>query len=135
MSDSVILAGDFNSYGQEDPLHVLYDAGFTDAEEAFDIDTASYSFSGLSGSLDHILLNGGALDRATGGDIWNINSGEAISLEYSRYNYHGTLFHTPDPFRSSDHDPVLVGPLRRRPGRPSRCSTSTTSTDGSTPTR
>jgi 5'-nucleotidase len=107
--DSVVLAGDFNSYGQEDPLRVLYAAGYEDAEHAFNLDESSYSFSGLSGSLDHILLSGDALDRATGADIWNINSGEAIALEYSRYNYHGTLFHAPDPYRSSDHDPVLVG--------------------------
>lgn len=106
---SVALVGDFNSYGQEDPLQVLYDAGFADAEQALDIDTSSYSFSGLSGSLDHILLSGAALERATGGDIWNINSGESVALEYSRYNVHGSLFYAPDAFRSSDHDPVIVG--------------------------
>ena len=108
-TESVILAGDFNSYGQEDPMQVLYGAGYVDAETALDIDTSSYSFSGLSGSLDHILMNEHALARATGGDIWNINSGESVALEYSRYNNHGTLFYADDVYRSSDHDPVLVG--------------------------
>ena len=108
-TESVILAGDFNSYGQEDPMQVLYGAGYVDAETALDIDTSSYSFSGLSGSLDHILMNEHALARATGGDIWNINSGEFVALEYSRYNNHGTLFYADDVYRSSDHDPVLVG--------------------------
>lgn len=107
--DSVALVGDFNAYGQEDPLQVLYEAGYHDAEEALGIEGSSYSFQGLSGSLDHILLSGGALARATGGDIWNINSGESVALEYSRYNQHGTLFFAPDPYRSSDHDPVVVG--------------------------
>ncbi|SIT74060.1 ExeM/NucH family extracellular endonuclease [Microbacterium sp. RU33B] len=107
--DSVALAGDFNSYGAEDPLQVLYDAGYVNAETELDIDKASYSFSGLSGSLDHILLSGAAAERATGGDIWQINSGESLALEYSRYNYHGALFHEATPFRSSDHDPVKVG--------------------------
>jgi 5'-nucleotidase len=106
---SVALVGDFNAYGQEDPLQVLYDAGYQDAEEALDIEGSSYSFQGLSGSLDHILLSEDALARATGGDIWNINSGESVALEYSRYNQHGTLFFAPDPYRSSDHDPVVVG--------------------------
>ncbi|MET0736415.1 MAG: ExeM/NucH family extracellular endonuclease [Microbacterium sp.] len=106
---SVVLAGDFNAYGEEDPLEVLYNAGYADAEQALGIEKSSYSFSGLAGSLDHILLSGPALARATGGDIWNINSGETIALEYSRYNYHGALFHTADPYRSSDHDPVIVG--------------------------
>ncbi|MDZ8172859.1 ExeM/NucH family extracellular endonuclease, partial [Microbacterium xanthum] len=107
--DGVILAGDFNAYSREEPMQVLYDAGFVDAEATFDIDTSSYSFSGQSGSLDHILLDADARARATGGDIWNINSGESVALEYSRYNNHGTLFHADDVYRSSDHDPVLVG--------------------------
>ncbi|WP_230297784.1 ExeM/NucH family extracellular endonuclease [Actinomyces provencensis] len=107
--EAVALVGDFNSYGHEDPLRELYDAGFTDVEQHFGVDHSSYSFSGLSGSLDHVLLNEAALDRATGADVWNINSGESIALEYSRYNYHGTLFHAPDAYRSSDHDPVIVG--------------------------
>ena len=108
-TDAVMLAGDFNSYSQEDPLQVLYDAGYANAEDALEIDSSSYSFSGLSGSLDHIMLNDAALARATGGDIWNINSGESVALEYSRYGYHGTLFYEEGPYRSSDHDPVIVG--------------------------
>ncbi|WP_424449506.1 ExeM/NucH family extracellular endonuclease [Microbacterium arborescens] len=107
--DAVALVGDFNSYGQEDPLQVLYETGFSSAEQAFDVAGSSYSFSGLSGSLDHVLLNDAALGRATGADIWNINSGESVALEYSRYANHGTLFDAPDPYRSSDHDPVIVG--------------------------
>ncbi|WP_050761793.1 ExeM/NucH family extracellular endonuclease [Beutenbergia cavernae] len=107
--DAVALLGDFNSYGQEDPLHVLYDAGYTDVEAHFDVDGSSYSFGRQSGSLDHVLLNAPALARATGADIWEINSGEAVALEYSRHNYHGTLFYDATAYRSSDHDPVLVG--------------------------
>nr|WP_241965192.1 ExeM/NucH family extracellular endonuclease [Microbacterium telephonicum] len=107
--DAVALVGDFNSYTQEDPLRVLYDAGYTNVESALGVDTQSYSFQGLSGSLDHVLLNDAALARATGADIWNINSGESLALEYSRFRYHGTEFYAPDAYRSSDHDPVVVG--------------------------
>ncbi len=107
--ESVILAGDFNSYGQEDPLRVLADAGYVDAEQHFALEGSSYSFDGLAGSLDHVLLNEAAAARATGADIWNINSGESIALEYSRFGYHGTLFHSGDVYRSSDHDPIAVG--------------------------
>ncbi|WP_262927885.1 ExeM/NucH family extracellular endonuclease [Microbacterium sp. NIBRBAC000506063] len=107
--EAVLLAGDFNSYTHEDPLQILYDDGYANATLALGIDGASYNFSGQAGSLDHILLNEAARKRATGGDIWNINSGESIALEYSRYNYNGTLFYAPDAYRSSDHDPVLVG--------------------------
>jgi 5'-nucleotidase len=107
--EAVVTLGDYNSYSQEDPMQVLYKAGYTDAEHAFDLGKYSYSFSGLSGSLDHVLLNEAALGRATGADIWNINSPESIALEYSRYNYHGQLFYAADPYASSDHDPVIVG--------------------------
>ena len=107
--DAVVSVGDYNSYGQEDPMQVLYGAGYVDAEHQFDLGKYSYSFSGLSGSLDHALLNQAALARATGADIWNINSPESVALEYSRYNYHGTLFYNADPYASSDHDPVVVG--------------------------
>ncbi len=73
------------------------------------IDEYSYSFAGLSGSLDHVLANDSALERFTGADIWNINAVESVALEYSRFNYHSTSFHSDGPFRSSDHDPVVVG--------------------------
>ncbi|WP_374225988.1 ExeM/NucH family extracellular endonuclease [Cellulomonas sp. PS-H5] len=108
-AEAVALLGDFNSYTQEDPLQVLYAAGYTDATTALDAGEYSYSYQGLSGSLDHVLLNDAALGRATGADIWNINAGESVALEYSRYNAHGSLFYAPDAYRSSDHDPVLVG--------------------------
>lgn len=107
--DAVALIGDFNSYTQEDPMQVFYDAGYVNATTAFEVANASYSYSGLSGSLDHVLLNPAALERATGADIWDINAGESVALEYSRYNNHGTLFYDASPYRSSDHDPVIVG--------------------------
>ena len=42
-------------------------------------------------------------------DVWNINSVESVALEYSRYNYNVTNFYDESPFRSSDHDPLIVG--------------------------
>lgn len=107
--EAVALVGDFNAYGHEDPLQVLYEAGFADAEQALGLDEQSYSFQGMSGSLDHVLLNGAALERATGADIWSINSGESVALEYSRFRSHGIEFYAPDVYRSSDHDPIKVG--------------------------
>ncbi|WP_081861676.1 ExeM/NucH family extracellular endonuclease [Cellulomonas sp. HZM] len=106
---AVALVGDFNSYTHEDPLQVLYDAGYVDAASTLAKDQRSYSFDGLSGSLDHVLLNDAARQRATGADVWEINAEESIALEYSRYDYSGTLFYAPDQYRSSDHDPVVVG--------------------------
>ncbi|WP_406831399.1 ExeM/NucH family extracellular endonuclease [Pedococcus sp. KACC 23699] len=106
---AIVMAGDYNSYTMEDPLDVLYRAGYTDVGSTFDPGRYSYSFSGTSGSLDHILVNEAGLKMSTGADHWNINSGESVALEYSRYNYHSTDFHDPGPYRSSDHDPVVLG--------------------------
>ena len=106
---AAVMAGDYNSYTKEDPLDVLYRAGYTDVGSRFDPTSYSYSFSGLSGSLDHILVNDDALQMSTGADHWNINSGESVAMEYSRYNYHASDFHLPGPYRSSDHDPVVLG--------------------------
>ena len=108
-TEAVLLVGDFNSYSMEDPMQVLYDGGYTNAQDLSSVEEWTYSFRGLSGSLDHVLANEAALDLATGTDIWNINSGESVALEYSRFNIHGTLFHDAGPYRSSDHDPVVLG--------------------------
>jgi 5'-nucleotidase len=107
----VFLVGDFNSYTQEKPLRALSAAGFDDVELTLKGDAReySYSYSGLSGSLDHILANQSAMERLTGVDVWNVNSGESIALEYSRYRYSATDFYAADFYRSSDHDPVIVG--------------------------
>ena len=89
-------------------MQVFYNAGYTDLNEHHGNMHQSYNFDGLNGSLDHILANEAALDRVTGSDIWNINAPESLALEYSRYNYHGTLFYAPDAYRSSDHDPEVA---------------------------
>jgi 5'-nucleotidase len=106
-TDKVLLAGDFNSYSQEDPLEVLKDAGYTDLGETTGEHT--YLFDGYVGSLDHVFASAGAASAVTGTDVWNINSVEPIANEYSRYNYNASILYDTTPFRSSDHDPVLVG--------------------------
>ncbi|WP_243696948.1 ExeM/NucH family extracellular endonuclease [Labedella endophytica] len=106
-TDEVFLIGDFNAYTMEDPSVVLMDAGYVD--QGSKTGEYSYSFSGQSGSLDHIYASPAADAKITGVDIWNINSGESIAKEYSRYNYNATDFYDESVYRSSDHDPVLVG--------------------------
>jgi predicted extracellular nuclease len=113
-TDRVFLSGDFNAYTREDPLQVLYDAGYTDigshaASNGGGPGEHTYLFGGVVGSLDHVLANPAALDTVTGAHVWNINSVEPVALEYSRYNYNLTDFYTPGPFRASDHDPLVVG--------------------------
>ena len=106
--DDVLLLGDFNSYTEEDPLHVLYDDGYVNLEEKSGNDKYSYSFSGLSGSLDHVLANESALERLHLVYVWNINAVEPLPMEYSRWNYH---LHLIPPAGS------IPPPLDPRPGR------------------
>jgi 5'-nucleotidase len=107
-TDKVFLDGDFNAYTREDPMEILYDAGYTDIGSTL-ADESTYLFGGVVGSLDHVLANDAALATVAGADVWNINSVEPIALEYSRYNDNATLFYEASPFRSSDHDPLIVG--------------------------
>lgn len=120
-SDFVYLLGDFNAYTQEDPMQVFYEAGFKDVASE-KTDKSTYVFKSRTGSLDHVLaldssggsgaqaeLPSSSFDAITGADVWNINSVEALALEYSRFNYNAGDFYAPDQFRASDHDPVVVG--------------------------
>ena len=105
----VFLTGDFNAYSKEDPVQVLEAAGYTNLESD-QAGEESYSFSGLSGSLDHVFANAAALPDVEGVDIWDINAGESIAYQYGRFNYNATqFFDATTPFGASDHNPELVG--------------------------
>lgn len=106
-TNKVLLAGDFNAYSAEEPIQVLAEAGYVDLGAG--ADTRSYLFGGRTGSLDHILGSREVAQQVTGETIWNINATESVAYEYSRYNYNVAQLFSPDQFRSSDHDPVLVG--------------------------
>nr|MDT0659968.1 ExeM/NucH family extracellular endonuclease [Micromonospora sp. DSM 115978] len=101
-SDDVLLMGDFNAYTQEDPAHVLYDAGYADLN---DTGRTSYVFSGESGSLDHALTSASMADRVTGVDVWQINAHESYAFQYDG----APSFYEADPYRASDHNPIVVG--------------------------
>ncbi|PJJ57581.1 hypothetical protein CLV56_1816 [Mumia flava] len=107
-TDKVFLTGDFNAYSQEDPIQVLLDAGYSDLQEDAGAEE-TYQFGGEIGSLDHVLASPAAAGDVTGIGVWSINAMEPIAYEYSRYNYNVTDFYSPGPYRSSDHDPALVG--------------------------
>ncbi|WP_183408260.1 ExeM/NucH family extracellular endonuclease [Nocardioides pocheonensis] len=108
-TDRVFLSGDFNAYTEEDPIKVLHDAGYTDIGSHESPGEHTYLFDGVVGSLDHVLANAPALATVTGAHVWNINSVEPVALEYSRFDYNLTDFYSADPYRASDHDPLLVG--------------------------
>jgi 5'-nucleotidase len=104
----VFLTGDFNSYTMEDPMQELYDADY-DVVESDTANEWSYSFSGLSGSLDHVLANPAAMDMVTGADIWETNANESPGYQYGRFNYNVTNLYAATPYAASDHNPEVVG--------------------------
>ena len=107
-TERTFLLGDFNAYTEEDPMQVFYEAGYRNIGKEM-TEESTYLFGGLTGSLDHVLATEPLFAAATGADIWNINSVESIGLEYSRYNANVTDLYETGPFRSSDHDPLIVG--------------------------
>jgi predicted extracellular nuclease len=103
--EPILIIGDLNAYANEDPIVLLEENGFTDLLEVYEGDRAAYTYTffGAEGRLDHALGNDAALDVVTGAEAWNINADEPRLLEY------GQALAVEDEFRSSDHDPVLVG--------------------------
>ena len=105
VESDVLLMGDFNAYTQEDPIERLRTAGYADLGTLFDEGRYSYVFDDMSGSLDHALATATLTDKVTGVAHWNINS-----VESSAYQYTGDpALYAPHQYRSSDHDPVVLG--------------------------
>ena len=109
----VLVIGDLNAYAEEDPLVVFADAGYTNLVRQFGGDgDYTYVYMGLAGSIDHALGSPSLALQATGAAPWHINADEArvfdYNVEYKTENQVDTWYDA-SPFRSSDHDPVLVG--------------------------
>jgi uncharacterized protein len=110
---NVLIVGDLNAYALEDPVQTLVRAGYTDLIAArHGTSSYSYVFNGQWGYLDHALASASLLPHVTGAAKWHINADEPPVLEYTtsfRTAEQLITLYRPDPFRSSDHDPVLVG--------------------------
>ncbi|MGB6022860.1 MAG: ExeM/NucH family extracellular endonuclease, partial [Ornithinimicrobium sp.] len=110
--EDTLVIGDLNSYDKEDPIAALTQRGFTDLLLAEQGELAySYVFDGQLGYLDYALTNDSATAQVAGADVWHINSDEASLLDYDTSFTEDAqdAIYAPDPYRSSDHDPVLVG--------------------------
>ncbi len=111
--DDFLILGDLNSYVMEDPINVLADAGYVDLADAFSAgDPYSYVFDGQWGYLDYALASATMASKVTGTEEYHINSDEPNVLDYNTNfktaNQVDILF-APDEFRTSDHDPVVIG--------------------------
>jgi len=104
-----LVMGDLNAYRLENPITTLENAGYTNL---FGTDSYSFQFDGQWGSLDHALVTGSLTSQITGAAKWHINADEPVVLDYNtefKSVNQQTSFYAPDAFRSSDHDPIVVG--------------------------
>jgi predicted extracellular nuclease len=102
--ERVVILGDFNAYAMEDPVRWLREeGGWTDAFAAAGVERPySYVYSGQSGRLDHALLSPALMPHLRGAAEWHVNADEPDDAGYAGRN-------VPGPWRSSDHDPLLLG--------------------------
>ncbi|HSK53826.1 MAG TPA: ExeM/NucH family extracellular endonuclease [Jiangellales bacterium] len=118
-----LVIGDLNSYDHEDPIRALETAGYTDLVKEFGGEFAyGYVFDGKVGYLDHALSNSSLTPQVTGAAEWHINADEPDILDYDMTFKPDTIdeLFEENQYRSSDHDPVLVG-LDLDPVTPDRC--------------
>lgn len=99
----ILIMGDLNAYAKEDPITKLREGGMTDLHRAFHADSSySYTYRGQLGYLDHALCNKTLYPQVTGMVAYHINSDESDSYTYDKSS-------DETMFRSSDHDPIIVG--------------------------
>jgi len=116
-----LIIGDMNSYAQEQAIDSVL-AGPDDLLGTSDdyVNLAlsrlgnyaySYLFDGQFGYLDYALASASLASQVTGVTDWHINADEPDVFDYDT-SFKGpaqeALFES-NPFRSSDHDPVVVG--------------------------
>ena len=106
----VLVIGDLNAYGAEDPIDTLVAGGLVNQALAHvpARQRYSYIFDGYSGYLDHALATASLASQVSGMTFWHINADEPSVLDYNT-EFKTQDLYTPTPYRSSDHDPTVVG--------------------------
>lgn len=116
--NDVIVIGDLNAYGMEDPIDVLTTGGLVNQISRFDPSGYSYVFDGEAGYLDHALATPSLSAQIVGTAHWHVNADEPSIIDYNvEFKFPDTQctascppdLYTATAFRSSDHDPVIVG--------------------------
>ncbi len=123
-----LVIGDLNAYAKEDPIRLMKEEGFRHlGEGSNEAPHFSFSYDGLLGSLDHALASESLKKQIRSVEVWHINAEEYPGFAYDsdiREPLPGAtvnpdakkleaatraLLYRRTPFRSSDHDPLIVG--------------------------
>ena len=111
--NDILILGDLNSYAKEDPITAIKNFGYTNLiESRIGVNGYSYVFDGQWGYLDHALASATLLPQVQGVLEWHINSDEPSVLDYNtNFKTAGQLtsLYAADAFRTSDHDPIVIG--------------------------
>ncbi|MBC7956144.1 MAG: ExeM/NucH family extracellular endonuclease, partial [Cytophagales bacterium] len=113
--NDVIVIGDLNAYGVEDPIDVLTSAGLVNQISLADPASYSYVFDGEAGYLDHALATPSLSSQVVGTVHWHINADEPSIIDYNEEFKQpacpacGPDYYSATPYRASDHDPVIIG--------------------------
>ncbi|MEM6255563.1 MAG: ExeM/NucH family extracellular endonuclease [Cyanobacteria bacterium P01_D01_bin.156] len=122
--EDFLIIGDLNAYAMEDPIQYLLSEGYADQVDRFlDPGEFEYSFGfpvSLSdspqvqsfGALDYALATSSLADQITGAAEWHINADESVIFDYNlefRPQEQADDLYGVSPFRSSDHDPLIIG--------------------------
>jgi uncharacterized protein len=113
--NDVLVIGDLNAYGVEDPIDVLTSAGLIDQVSRFDASGYSYVFDGEAGYLDHGLATPSLSAQITGTTHWHVNADEPSIIDYNTEFKQplcatcGPDYYSASAYRASDHDPVVIG--------------------------
>ena len=118
-----LIIGDLNSYGREDPIRALEDSGFEDQLVRYTAGVPyTFTFDRMQGTLDTALADEALAARVTGAEVWHLNADEVPAIDYQlsaefsvpfnrrfRTPEIAEAYYDPSAFRSSDHDPVVIG--------------------------
>jgi len=107
----VLLIGDFNAYGHEDPIQAIVNQGFVNQLERFVRGAGampySYVFNGEAGYLDHALASTALSAQVADAAEWHNNADEPVAVDYNTDGKPQDKY-TDAPYRASDHDPVVL---------------------------
>jgi predicted extracellular nuclease len=104
----VLVIGDLNAYGMENPITTLTSGGLSNLIARHIAEPYSYTFDGERGYIDHALASVSLGEQVSGVSEWHINTDEPSVLDYNT-EFKPQDLYSATPYRASDHDPVIVG--------------------------
>ncbi|NRR31591.1 ExeM/NucH family extracellular endonuclease [Oxalobacteraceae bacterium] len=106
----VLLIGDFNAHGFEDPIDAITASGYVNQLERYVRPLGmpySFIFDSESGYLDHALASASLSGQVAGAIEWHNNADEPTVIDYNTDGKPQDLYNAL-PYRASDHDPVII---------------------------